>query len=128
VSPLVAIEAAGLQGAWARSVFVEAMRRAALENGINVARPDVALELAAAVGLEMGRFAAADRSLHTRRLVLQEHRSAGERCITRVPTLIINRRWMICGLRSPSEYRRHLRACLAKLGMATGGLSASMLH
>lgn len=128
ISPLVAIEAAGLQGGWARSLFADGMRRAALEDGINVARPDVALELAGAVGLNMSRFAAAYHSAQTRRLVLEEHRSAVERGINGVPTLIINRRWMISGLRDASEYRRHLRACLAKLGMSTGGSSAPMLH
>lgn len=126
--PLIAIEAAGLQGVAARSLFAEAMRRAALEGGINVARADVALELAGRIGLKMTRFAAAYHSPHTRQLVLEEHRSALERGIKRVPALIIDRRWMISGLREPSEYRRHLRACLAKLGMSTGGSSAPMLH
>jgi predicted DsbA family dithiol-disulfide isomerase len=128
ISPLIALEAAGLQGPSAHSVFSEALRRAALEGGINVARPDVALELAGAAGLDMNRFAAAYHSPHTRRLILEEHRNAEERGIKRVPTLIIDRRWMISGLRDVSEYARHLRTCLAKLGLSTGGSSEQMLH
>lgn len=128
VSPLVAIEAAGLQGAVARSMYAEALRRAALEAGVNVARADVALELAGAVGLNMNRFAAAYHSTQTRRWVLEEHRMAKERGIDRVPTLVINRRWMISGLRDLAEYRRHILSCMAKLGAPKEGAPERMLH
>jgi predicted DsbA family dithiol-disulfide isomerase len=128
IAPLLAIEAAGLQGASARSVYADAMRRAALEEGINVARADVALELAGRLGLNMNRFSAAYHSPHTRHLILEEHRIAGERGVEGVPTLVIDRRWKISGLRAPSVYRRHILACMAKLGMSTGGAPERMLH
>jgi len=128
IAPLVALEAAGLQGPVARSMYAEALRRAALEGGVNVARADVALELAGALGLNMNRFAAAYHSAQTRRWVLQEHRTAKERGIDSVPTLVINRRWMISGLRDLAEYRRHILACMAKLGAPEQGSPERMLH
>ncbi len=128
IAPLLAVEAAGLQGAAARSVYMDAMRRAALEQGINIARADVALELASAVGLNMNQFSAAYHSPQTRRFILEEHRGAVARGIDGVPTLVIERRWMISGLRDPSEYRRHIRSCMTKLGLSTDGSPERMLH
>jgi predicted DsbA family dithiol-disulfide isomerase len=128
IAPLVAIEAAGLQGTLARTRYADALRRAALEGGVNVARADVALELAGALGLNMNRFAAAYHSSQTRRSVLEEHRMAKERGIDGVPTLVIDRRWMISGLRDLAEYRRHILSCMAKLGAPREGSPESMLH
>src|SRR5690242_15014147 len=56
VPPLMALEAARLQGPDARMALSLALRRAALVEGINVTRPDVIYELAGRVGLRMGRF------------------------------------------------------------------------
>src|SRR2546426_2226248 len=55
--PLVALEAALPQGPEMQRQLLKAMRRAAFIEGINVARRDVQLELAAQVGLDLGRFA-----------------------------------------------------------------------
>ncbi|HKD38703.1 MAG TPA: DsbA family protein [Myxococcaceae bacterium] len=128
IAPLIAVEAAGIQGAAAGAVYADALRRAALEQGVNVARADVALELAGSLGLEMNRFSAAYHSIQMRRFILDEHRMARERGISGVPTLVIDRRWMISGLRNRSEYRRHILACMAKLGTSTGGSPERMLH
>lgn len=128
IPALVALEAARLQGSSAHHALVKAMQRAALEQGVNVTRPDVAFELASSVGLNMNRFSAAYQSAETRRLVLEEYRMAGERGVTGVPTLVIGERWMISGLRDLSEYRQHILRCMEKLGMSTGGSPESMLH
>src|SRR5438132_5690091 len=50
---LMALEAALLQGADVQRELLVAMRRAAFHDGINVARRDVQLELAARVGLDV---------------------------------------------------------------------------
>lgn len=128
VPPLVALEAARLQGAGARRELARAMQQAALEQGVNVSRADVVFELASAVGLNMNRFVVAYRSEEMLRLVLEEHRVAEERGVKTVPTLVIGGRWMISGLRGLAEYRRHIVSCMGKLGMSTGGSPENMLH
>jgi len=120
--PLAALEAARLQGSGARSALASALRGAALEQGVNVTRPDVVYELAATVGLEMNRFSAAFQSAETRRLILEGRRMARERGVKGVPTVVIGGRWMLCGLREVAEYRDHILACLHKVecGRAAG--------
>ncbi len=127
VPALVALEAAKLQGPSARAMLLQAMRRAALEQGINVSRSDVVFELAAHVGLNMNRFVAAYQSPETKRLVLEEHRIAAERGVRGVPTLVIGQRWMLTGLRELSEYREHLLKCLEKSGLG-GGAPDQLVH
>jgi predicted DsbA family dithiol-disulfide isomerase len=112
---LAALEAAKLQGTGARNALARALQRAALEQGVNVTRPDVVFELASAVGLEMNRFSAAFQSPETRRLILEEHRMARERGVRGVPTVVIGGRWMLCGLREVAEYRDHILGCLHKV-------------
>jgi predicted DsbA family dithiol-disulfide isomerase len=128
VPALVALEAAGLQGSWARFSLGRAMRRAALEEGINIARPDVAFELADSVGLRMNRFIAAYQSPQLRRLVFDEHRIAAERGVKGVPTVVVGGRWMISGLRGLGEYRSHILDCIGKLALPTGVSRQSVLH
>jgi predicted DsbA family dithiol-disulfide isomerase len=115
IPALAALEAARLQGASARNSLARALQRAALEQGVNVTRPDVVYELASAVGLEMNRFSAVFQSPETRRLILEEHRMARERGVRGVPTVVIGGRWMICGLREVAEYRDHILGCLNKV-------------
>ena len=114
IPALAALEAARLQGDDLRLDFARALQRAALESGLNVSRPDITLEIASSVGLDMNRFVAAWQSHHTRKLVLEEHRLAAERGIKGVPTLVIGGRWMLSGLREVREYREHILACLGK--------------
>jgi len=128
VPALAALEAARLQGAAARHVLARALQRAALEQGVNVARTDVVFELAASVGLEMNRFSAAFQSPETRQLILQEHRLARERGVRGVPTVVIGGRWMICGLREVAEYRDHILGCLNKVESARAAGSHHTLH
>jgi predicted DsbA family dithiol-disulfide isomerase len=112
--PLLAVEAAGLQGQRLRRRMARALQRAALEQGINVARMDVILELASALGLDVDRFSLALVSTRLRRMILAERNLARERGVTGVPTLVVGGRWMICGLRETAEYRRYILMCLKK--------------
>jgi predicted DsbA family dithiol-disulfide isomerase len=109
---LAALEAARLQGVQAQHQLAKSLQRAALEQGVNVTRPDVIFEMASAVGLDMNRFAPAYQSPQARRLILTEHRLAKDRGVRGVPTIVIGGRWMICGLREVGEYRQHILDCL----------------
>ena len=115
IAPLAAVEAAALQGREAADRLAQVLRRAGLEQGLNITRSDVVLELASGIGLEMNRFTAAWQSPQTRRLILEEHRLASARGVSRVPTLVIGGRWMLSGLKQAEEYRQHLLDCLQKL-------------
>ena len=112
--PLIAVEAAGLQGERSRSHMARALQRAALEQGVNVSRLDILLELASAVSLDVDRFSMALHSARLRRLLLAERDLARERGVTGVPTLVVAGRWMICGLRETGEYRRYLQMCIKR--------------
>src|SRR5262249_32352613 len=125
--PLLAVEAAGLQGERPRRRMVRALHWAALEQGINVSRTDVLLELACAVSLEVDRFSTALNSARLRRLLLAEWNLARERGVTGVPTLVVAGRWMICGLREPGDYRRYLQMCIKRHAERQGAF-ARVLH
>ncbi len=128
IAPLAAVEAAQLQGQAAADRLAQALGRAGLEQGLNITRSDVVLELASGLGLEMNRFTAAWQSPQTRRLILEEHRLASARGISRVPTLVIGGRWMLSGLKSASEYRQHLLDCLQKLASSPFRARENTLH
>jgi predicted DsbA family dithiol-disulfide isomerase len=128
VPPLLALEAARLQGEDAYHAFLGTLRRAALEQAVNVARRDVLFEIAGALRLDMNRFTAAFQSPETRRLVVQEYRMAAERGVRGAPALVLGNRWMICGLRELSEYRTHLQDCLRKHQAARRRSSEELLH
>jgi predicted DsbA family dithiol-disulfide isomerase len=128
IEPLAALEAARLQGEAARLELQARLRQAALEQGLNVTRPDVVFELAARAGLQMNRFAAAFGSPQTRRLIREEYRLARGRGVRRVPTLVIANRWMISGLREPGEYRELLLACVGKLERARTPVLERLVH
>jgi predicted DsbA family dithiol-disulfide isomerase len=129
ITGLVALEAARLQGAQARTLLARAMQHTALEQGVNVARPDVVFELASRVGLAMNDFSAAFNSEETRKLILSEHRLATGRGVKGVPTLIIASRWMICGLRDVAEYREHIMSCMGKLAaQPAASFSERLIH
>lgn len=125
---LAALEAAKLQGPELRTALARSLQRAALEQGINVNRPDVVFELASRLGLDMNRFAAAYQSPATGRLILEEHRIAAERGVRGVPTLVIGGRWMLSGLKEVSEYREHLLRCIDKHERSDSGGESRLLH
>ena len=128
VEPLAALEAARLQGEAARLELQTRLRHAALEQGLNVTRPDVVFELAARCGLQMNRFAAAFGSPQTRRLIREEYRLARDRGVRRVPTVVIANRWMMSGLRETGEYRDHLLGCVGKLERARTPALERLVH
>jgi predicted DsbA family dithiol-disulfide isomerase len=104
--PLVALEAALPQGPALQRALLEAMRRKAFVEGINVARRDVQLELAGQVGLDVGRFA---HQLDEPRLPQEVNDSVDEAealGIKGVPALVIGGEWLMQGCRDLSEYRQ----------------------
>lgn len=128
IPPLAALEAAKLQGREAHDLLFRAIQRAALEQGVNVARTDVLLEIASRLGLEMNRFTAALSSPETKRLIHEEHRLASSRGVKGAPTLVIGRKWMLSGVREVSEYREQILACVQKLDRAKWRVSEHTLH
>jgi predicted DsbA family dithiol-disulfide isomerase len=128
LKPLMALEAARLQGGHWRERFANVLRRSALELGVNVTRTDVLFELADRVGLNMGRFAAAFQSPQTQRLIVEEHRLAESRGVKRVPTLVLGGRWMVCGLRDVAEYRAFVLECMGRRGSPGIGSPDSVVH
>src|SRR5437764_3329529 len=104
--PLVALEAALAQGPELQRALLKAMRRKAFAEGINVARRDVQLELAAQVGLDVSRFL---ERLDDPRLETEVNDSvdeAEELGIKGVPALVIGGEWLMQGCRDLAEYRQ----------------------
>jgi predicted DsbA family dithiol-disulfide isomerase len=104
--PLVALEAALPQGPQLQRALLEAMRHKAFIEGINVARRDVQVELAAQVGLDVGRFL---ERLDDPRLPGQVNDAVDEAealGIKGVPALVIGGEWLMQGCRDLSEYRQ----------------------
>jgi predicted DsbA family dithiol-disulfide isomerase len=128
VDVLTALEAASLQGSTERHAFAKALQRAALEQGVNVTRPDIVFEVASRVGLEMNHFAAAFNAPRTRKLVTDEHRFARARGVVKVPTLVIAGRWMISGLREETEYRRLIVDCISRGSAPATGSTEPVVH
>jgi predicted DsbA family dithiol-disulfide isomerase len=110
---LLALAAARLQGAARESALREALREAALRRGLNVARPDVVIELAARNGLDLARFTAALSAPATERTVREAYEQALDRGIDDVPSLVIGDEWLVTGLRKVDEYRTILKRYLA---------------
>ena len=104
--PLVALEAALSQGSEMQRALLKAMRRKAFVEGLNVARRDVQLEVAAQEGLDVSRFL---ERLDDPRLVQEVNGSVDEAealGIKGVPALVIGGEWLMQGCRDLSEYRQ----------------------
>ena len=104
--PLVALEAALSQGTEMQRALLKAMRRKAFVEGINVARRDVLVEVAAQEGLDVSRFL---ERLDDPRLVQEVNASVDEAealGIKGVPALVIGGEWLMQGCRDLSEYRQ----------------------
>lgn len=123
--PLVAAEAALLQGTHAQRALIERLREAALKDGINVARRDVLFEAAATVGLDMDRFAAAFDAPATSRAVEESRRHAELHGVTAVPAVVIGDEWLLTGVRELHEYRDVLLRWFERQG---GGESPRVLN
>jgi predicted DsbA family dithiol-disulfide isomerase len=105
VPPLVALEAALAQGADLQRELLKAMRRAAFIDGINVARRDVQVELASAVGLDVPEFLDLIEEGHLDQEVTDAVEEAEAHGIRGVPALVIGGEWLMQGCREMSEYR-----------------------
>jgi predicted DsbA family dithiol-disulfide isomerase len=125
---LVALEAARLLGRDAFHAMMGALRRAALEQGIDVTRLDVLLEIGSTLHLDVRRFGLAMQSDQTRRWVLHEQRLARARGVKGVPALVLGGRWMVAGLRDVAEYRALILDCVAKHGAGQSGSSDQLIH
>ena len=104
--PLIALEAALSQGPQLQRELLAAMRVAAFLRGINVARRDVQLELAAKVGLDLPRFIQALDDPRTEEAIEDASAVADSVEIKGVPALVIGGEWLMQGCRELSEYRQ----------------------
>jgi predicted DsbA family dithiol-disulfide isomerase len=106
VPPLVALEAALPQGADLQRDLLKAMRRAAFQQGINVARRDVQLELAHSVGLDLNQFVERLDKPGQELAIASAVEEAEALGIKGVPALVIGGEWLMQGCRDLSEYRQ----------------------
>jgi predicted DsbA family dithiol-disulfide isomerase len=104
--PLVALEAALPQGYEKQHALLLKMRRAAFHDGINIARRDVQLELAARAGLDVSRFLERLDDPDTEQSVVAAADEAEALGIKGVPALVIGGEWLMQGCRDLSEYRQ----------------------
>ena len=104
--PLIALEAALLQGRLPQRELLRAMRRAAFLDGINVARRDVLVELAGQAGLDLPRFLQRLDDPRTEGLVSLGCEEAEGIGIKGVPAVVIGGEWLMQGAREIGEYRQ----------------------
>lgn len=104
--PLVALEAALPQGPRMQRQLLKAMRRKAFNEGINVARRDVQVELAAQVGLDLPSFIERLDDPRLEQQVLDSAEEAESVGIKGVPALVIGGEWLMQGCRDLDEYRQ----------------------
>src|SRR5438105_7514253 len=104
--PLVALEAALAQGPQLQHELLKMMRRAAFVDGINVARRDVQVELAARAGLDVPRFLERVDDSETEGSIDAAAEEAEALGIRGVPALVIGGEWLMQGCRELSEYRQ----------------------
>jgi predicted DsbA family dithiol-disulfide isomerase len=103
--PLVALEAARLQGTPRRDALLRALREGAFQRGLNIARRDILIEIASQVGLRMDRFLAGLSAPATEQAVRAEHMEAIGHGVRGVPALIVGGDWLVSGARDLAEYR-----------------------
>lgn len=124
--PLVALEAALSQGPKLQHELLKSMRRAAFIEGINIARRDVQLELAAQAGLDLPQLIDrldAPETEHAVNASVDEAEALG---IKGVPALVIGGEWLVQGCRELSEYRQVIDKYLRE--RASSPAEMRMLH
>jgi predicted DsbA family dithiol-disulfide isomerase len=115
VPPLLAVEAARIiGGVGGRDRMLYAMRRAALQVGLNVSRDDVLVELAEQCGLDVGRFTTALHNSGTKRLVMGPWEQASQRGIEATPAVLVGGEWLLTGTRTVAEYRETIERYIEK--------------
>ena len=125
MAPLVALEAARLQGPRRREELLLALRDAAFRRGINVTRRDVLIELAGQVGLRADHFLAALGARATEEAVRADCAEGVARGVRGVPALILGGDWLVAGARGLSEYRDIFSRYLSQRG---GAVEGRLLH
>jgi predicted DsbA family dithiol-disulfide isomerase len=105
IPALAALEAALPQGPGLQRELLVAMRRAAFHDGINIARRDVQVELAAQVGLDTSRFVDQLDNPRVEQEVVEAVEEAEALGIRGVPALVIGGEWLMQGCRDLAEYR-----------------------
>ena len=123
--PLIALEAALPQGPDKQRKYLEAMRKAAVRDGINVARRDVLLELAARSGLDVQQLDERLDDPAVARQVEESTEEAEAHGIRGVPALVIGGEWLMQGARDVSEYRMVIDKFLAE---RVAGMRLPVLH
>lgn len=123
--PLIALEAALLQGEEAQRELLTMMRKAAFIDGINVARRDVQLELAARAGLDVPSFLEELDDPASARSVDQGCEEAEAHGIKGVPALVIGGEWLMQGAREVDDYRQVIEKYLHE---RTLGSQLRVLH
>lgn len=104
--PLVVLEAALAQGSERQRALLKAMRRAAFIEGINIARRDVQLELAAQAGLDLTHLVERLDDPRLEPEVTDSVEEAEALGIKGVPALVIGGEWLMQGCRDLTEYRQ----------------------
>ena len=115
---LVALEAALPEGIEVQRELLRALRQAAFLRGINVARRDVILELAATAGLHLPRFLERFDDPRTAVEVNDGVEDAEGLGIRGVPALVIGGEWLMQGCRDLAEYRHVIDKYLNERGSA----------
>jgi predicted DsbA family dithiol-disulfide isomerase len=103
--PLIAAEAALLQGAREQEALVARLRTAAFHGGLDITRRDIILETASSVGLNMPRFTAAFDARATARSIEISLRDAIHHGVRAAPAITIGDEWLLTGVRTLEEYR-----------------------
>lgn len=117
---LQAVEAAGRQDHALRDLLLHRLREAAFVHGLNVARTDVIFEMAAAIGLEMGRFVRSFHSPATLAAIENSHSEAVGRGVKAIPAIAIGDEWLLTGVRPLEEYREVLQRWRTERGRPGG--------
>ena len=116
--PLLALEAARPQGPRLQRQLLKAMRRKAFHEGLNIARRDVQVELAAQVGLDLPRFIERLDDPRLEQQVLETAEESEALGIKGVPALVIGGEWLMQGCRELDEYRQVIDKYLRERGAA----------
>ena len=118
--PLLALEAARLQGAGSQRALLRALREAAFLRGVNVTRRDVLLELAGHAGLDEARFLRDHDDPRTAAALQDGVSDAESMGIRGVPAIVIGDEWLMQGCRDLVEYRQVIDKYLTERTAAAG--------
>ena len=112
--PLVALEAALVQGEGAQRALLRSLRQSAFLRGVNIARRDVLVELAESASLDVGRFLRDLDDPRSLRAVEAGVDEAGLLGVRGVPALLIGDEWLMQGCRDLPDYRAALEKFLSE--------------